>query len=126
MKVADVEPNFTAVAPVNEVPVITTLVPTIPLVGLKLLIPGVTLKTDALVPVPAGLVTDILPVVAPIGTVALIEVPDTILKVIAGVPLKLTAVVPPKFVPVSVTVAPIAPLVGVNDVMVGGLMTVND
>lgn len=32
---------------------------------------------------------------------------------------------PTKLVPVSVVVAPIAPLVGVNDVMVGALLTVN-
>jgi hypothetical protein len=94
-------------------------------VGLKLLIPGVTLKADALVPVPAGLVTLIVPVVAPLGTVAVIEVPDTTLKVVADVPLKLTVVTPVKFVPVSVTVTPIAPLVGVNDEIVGALMTVN-
>ena len=44
---------------------------------------------------------------------------ETILKEDAVVPPKLTAVAPEKFVPVIVTVAPVAALVGVKEVMVG-------
>ena len=64
----------TAVAPVRLVPVITTLVPTGPLVGLKLVIVGepMTVKLLALEAVPPGVVTEIVPVVAPAGTVAVI------------------------------------------------------
>ena len=40
-EVAAVPLNLTAVAPVKFVPVIVTLVPTVPLVGLKLVIVGV-------------------------------------------------------------------------------------
>jgi hypothetical protein len=48
-------------------------------------------------------------------------------KVEAEVPLKLTAVAPVKLVPVSVTVEPIGPDVGVNDVIVGaGAVTVKE
>ncbi len=64
---------MTEVAPVRLVPVITTLVPTGPLVGEKLVIVGpatVTVKLLALVAVPPGVVTAIGPVVAPEGTVA--------------------------------------------------------
>ncbi len=66
--------NVTAVAPVRFVPVITTLVPTGPLVGLKLVIVGapITVKLLALVAVPPGVVAAIGPVVAPEGTVAVI------------------------------------------------------
>ena len=65
--------NLTAVAPVKFVPVIVTLVPAGPLVGVKLVIVGglaVTVKLLALVAVPPGVVTLSGPVVAPAGTVA--------------------------------------------------------
>ena len=66
--------KVTAVAPVKLVPVMTTLVPTGPLVGLKLVIVGepMAVKLLALVAVPPGVVTAIGPVVAPLGTVAVI------------------------------------------------------
>jgi hypothetical protein len=62
--------NLTAVAPVRVVPVIVTLVPTGPLVGVKLVIVGVTVKLLALVAVPPAVVTLSSPVVAAAGTVA--------------------------------------------------------
>jgi hypothetical protein len=113
--------NFTAVAPVKLDPVMTTTAPAGAIVGEKLVIKGSTEKLVELVAVPAGLVTLILPVVAPIGAVAVIDVAETTVKVIALTPLKLTAVAPVKFVPVMETDAPTAPLVGVNDEMVGAL-----
>src|SRR5207253_1867036 len=79
----------------------------------------VTMKALALSTEPAGVVTLILPVVAPPGTLVLIWVSETIPK-LAVVPLKVTWVAPVKFVPVMVTPVPTGPLVGVNDVIVGG------
>ena len=72
--VAAVPLKVTAVAPVRFVPVITTLVPTGPLAGLKLVIVGepMTVKLVALVAVPPEVVTAMGPVVAPAGTVAVI------------------------------------------------------
>ena len=73
MKPAAVPLNLTADAPVKFVPLIVTLVPTGPLVGVKLVIVGalaLTVKLAALVAVPAGVVTLTGPVVAPAGTVA--------------------------------------------------------
>jgi hypothetical protein len=73
--VALVPLNLTAVAPVRFVPVITTLVPTGPLAGLKLVIVGTeppTVKLVALDAAPIGVVTAIVPVAAPLGTVAVI------------------------------------------------------
>ena len=73
MKLALTPLNRTAVAPVKLVPLIVTLVPTGPLVGVKLVIvggPAVTVKALALVAVPPEVVTLIGPVVAPAGTVA--------------------------------------------------------
>ena len=65
------------------------------------------------------MVTVIFPVVAPVGTVAVIEVAEFSVNEVAVVVLNLTAVVQPKFVPVMVTVEPMGPLAGVKDVMVG-------
>jgi hypothetical protein len=112
--------NFTAVAPVNAVPVIVTLVPIAPLVGEKLITEGVgmTVKELVLVPVPLAVVTLIVPVVAPLGTVAVICVSEFTVKV-AAVPLNFTAVAPVNAVPVSVTLAPTPPLVGEKLMIVG-------
>ena len=72
MKLALVPLNRTAVAPVKFVPLTVTLVPTGPLVGVKLVIVGglTTVKLLPLVAVPPEVVTLIEPLVAPPGTVA--------------------------------------------------------
>jgi len=64
----------TAVVPLKPVPVSVTTVATGPFEGLKEEISGafVTVKLVALVPVPAEFVTVIFPVVAPVGTIAVI------------------------------------------------------
>jgi hypothetical protein len=62
--------NVTAVAPLKFAPLIVTLAPTRPLVGVKLVIVGATMKLLVLVAVPPGVVTLIGPVVASAGTVA--------------------------------------------------------
>jgi len=79
VKVAVTPLNRTAVAPVKLVPLTVTLVPTGPLVGAKLVMVGglaVTVKALLLVAVPPGVVTLICPVVAPVGTVAAIDVAE--------------------------------------------------
>src|SRR5205085_3758339 len=81
-------------------------------------------KLVALVPVPAAFVTVIFPLVAPVGTVALICVSEFTVNVVAAVPLKLTPVAPVKPVPVRVTLVPAGPLTGVNEVMLGTTVTV--
>jgi hypothetical protein len=67
--------NTTALAPVYPDPVIATVVPTTPLIGLKLVIvgggEGFTVNDVDEVTVPGGAVTVIGPVMAPLGTVAL-------------------------------------------------------
>src|SRR5947209_613086 len=72
-----------------------------------------TVKLVALVAVPSGVVTAMASVVAPVGTVAVMEVSETTAK-LAGSPLNLTAVAPVKFVPVIVTTVPTGPKIGVN------------
>ena len=55
---------------VRPLPVITTEAPTLPLDGLKVRMLGTTVKTLLLVRVPVGVTTVTLPLVAPLGTVA--------------------------------------------------------
>jgi len=74
---ADVPLNFTELAPVKLVPVRTTGFPTISAVGAKLTTCGRTVKFDALVPLPLGVVTVIKPVVELAGTVTFICVGET-------------------------------------------------
>jgi hypothetical protein len=85
---------------------------------------AVTVKFVELVAVPLGVVTEIGPVVAPEGTVALMRVAFCTLKVFAETPLKRTAVAPVKFVPLIRTEVPTGPLVGLNDVIVGAPVAV--
>jgi hypothetical protein len=75
------------------------------------------LKLPALVAVPFGVRTVILPVVVPHGTVAVIRVFEITLNE-AGLPWKVTLVVPLNPEPVMVTLVPIGPLVGENVVTV--------
>jgi hypothetical protein len=110
-----VEPKF--------VPVIVTDAPTAPDVGDKLVMLGAetTVNDDPLLADPLT-VTTTLPVVAPVGTVATIEVALQLVIVVAVVPLNFTVLVPcvdPKLVPVIVTDAPTAPVVGDKLVMLG-------
>src|SRR5204863_5258109 len=102
-----------------------TLVPTGPLLGVKLEIVGglMTVKLAALLAVPSEVVTLIGPLVAPAGTVAVIAVAEPTVK-LALVPLNSTALAPEKLVPLIVTLAPTGPLPGVKLVIVGGLVTV--
>jgi len=123
--VAAVPPKLTAVAPVKLVPVIVTVAPIAALVGVKLVIVGAgTNVNPTRVAAPPGVVTLTLPEV-PDATTAVMLVAETTLNDVAAVPPKLTAVAPVKLVPVIVTVAPIAALVGVKEVIVGAGTNVN-
>jgi hypothetical protein len=76
VKVADTLPSLTEVAPVKPDPLIVIVLPVQPYVGEKLVIFGpaaaVTVNVPVLVPVPLPFVTETFPVVAPLGTVAVI------------------------------------------------------
>jgi hypothetical protein len=125
--VAATPPKVTDVAPVNAPPVMVTTVPTLPLVGEKLLIHGPepveTVKLVTLVAVPSVSVTAIGPVVEPAGTVAVICVSEFTVKVEEAVPLNVTADTALGAswnpVPVMMTCAPTGPHVGLKDVIVG-------
>jgi hypothetical protein len=119
VKLAGTRKKVTSVALVKLVPVIVTVVPVVPLAGVNELMCGVTVKLAADTAEPRELVSVIGPLVAPVGTLALNCVPETPHIIVAGVPLKLTLVVPVKFVPLSVTVQPTDPLAGEYEVIVG-------
>src|SRR5579859_5998259 len=99
VNVVDVDPSLTEVAPVKPDPLIVTSVPVCPDVGEKLVTfggCGSTTENDCeLTDVPSELVTEIFPLVAPFGTVAVIFVSELIAYP-AAVPLNLTEVVPVK------------------------------
>ena len=103
VKLAVVPLNFTAVAPVNPEPLMVTLAPTAPLVGVRLLILGSTRKLPALVAVPPGVITLIGPLRADWLTMAVIWVALLTVKLALLVLLNFTAVAPKKFVPVITT-----------------------
>ncbi len=120
--VAAMPPKATAVAPVKLVPVMVTTVPVPPVLGVNEEMVGnggeVQVKVPILVAMPPGVVTVIVPV-APLPSVAVIEVVLLTVKDLAAVPPKATAVAPKKLLPVMVTTVPGVPLLGVNDVMIG-------
>jgi len=115
------------VVPKFEPPMVTEVVPPVPEDGVSVEIDRVskTVNEEPALAAPPT-VTTTLPVVAPAGTVVVIEV---LLQVptVAVVPLNFTVLVlcvAPKFVPVIVTEAPTAPEVGDRLVIVGD--TVNE
>jgi hypothetical protein len=112
--------NVTLVALENPAPVITTVVPIGPLVGLKALIVGADTVNLLRVAVPYGVPTPTLPVVAPAGTSAWMRVAETMMKLSLGAPLKVTVDASIKPVPLIVTMVPSAPLVGDSELIVGG------
>src|SRR5215475_1987534 len=123
-KVAAMVLNFTAVAPVKFVPVKVTAAPTCPLAGEKPVSVGLatlTVKLFAEVAVPCGVTSEILPVTAALGTVA-VALDALVTENVAATPPIVTEVAPVKFVPVSVTDVPTAPLVGLKLVMVGDVL----
>lgn len=122
LKAAVVPLKLTCVAPVKELPVKVTSVPSVPLAGENELIAGgyVTVKLAALEAVPCGVATLSVPVVAPEGTLVVISVCETTLKV-ASTPLNVTDWTPLNSVPRIVTGVPTPPLSGVKEEIVRAL-----
>jgi len=126
--VAVVPLSFTVLPPwlaPKPFPVMRILVPTAPEFGDRLAILGATVNVDPLLATPPALTTT-LPVEAPAGTVAVIEV-ELHAVVVAVVPLNFTVPVPcePKFCPLIVTVVPTVPTFGPKLLMLGAAVTVN-
>src|SRR6266568_4179458 len=97
-----------------------TVLPRMPVVGEKEVITGTSVKICVLVTLVVDFVTEIGPLTAPFGTVAVICVSEATVNG-AEVPLKATAVAPVKLLPVMVTDVPTGPVVGVNDKIRSGV-----
>jgi hypothetical protein len=123
---ADTPLNHTPFIPLKPEPVIVTSVPVAAEGGLSESISGSTLNVVDDVPVPLEVVTEIVPVVVPAGTRAVICVLESTLSDVAAVPWNLTAVTPVNVVPVMMTLAPIVPDAGENDVIAGRTRNVPD
>jgi hypothetical protein len=118
--VAGTPSKFTVAVEVNPFPMIVTSVPYGPLAGANEASVNVTSKLEELLAVPPGVVTETFPLVAPLGTTALTDVPVSEENA-AVMPLNLTAEAAARFVPVIVTIAlPASPLVGENPDINGG------
>jgi len=110
----------------KPVPLLTTSAPTVPDVGDRPVIIGITVKLTALLGTPATAITT-LPVVATVGAGTTMD-PGLHLVGVAMVPLNVTVLAPcddPKFVPVIVTTVPTDPDVGDSVAMLGVGSTVN-
>jgi hypothetical protein len=114
-----VPPKVTLVAPVKLLPVMVIAVPSPADVGLKELITGagINVKPDKLAEPPAA-VTPTEPV-EPLPTIATIEVEETTVNDVTGVPPNVITEVPVKFVPVMLMTAPAAAVTGAKLVIVG-------
>ena len=108
-------------------PLIVTQVPATPPEGEKPLMVGallpVTVKLEELVAARRGVVSVILPVVAPVGTVA-VTLPSFTKAKDAEVPLNRTPLTAVKWFPLIVTVEPIGPFDGEELLIVGVLLPV--
>jgi hypothetical protein len=122
---AGTPPKLTLVTFTKLVPSIVTEPPCAALVGLKTTTVGGNKKLKpAIEAPPAGDLTVTAPV-EPLATTAVIVVDETTVNEAAADAPNNTSVVPNKFVPVMVTVAPVPAAVGLMDEMVGGSRKVN-
>jgi len=104
--------------------------PTAPVFGVSVEMLGaaVTVNVTPELATPPAAVTTTLPVVAPLGTVAVMLLAVQFVIDVALVPLKVTPPFPcvgPKFDPAITMDDPTAPVFGVSDAMLGAAVTVN-
>jgi hypothetical protein len=118
-----IPPAVTAVAPVKDVPVISTGIPCGPLLGVKELIVGNAIYPGKLL-VPPAVVTETIPE-PPEGVIATIVVAEITVNVLAEIPPKLTAVAPRKLFPVMVTLVPAIETAGIIEFTTGGGIKTN-
>jgi hypothetical protein len=117
--VTGVPPNVIMEVPVKFVPVILMSAPAAAVVGANVVIVGAPMNVKpASEALPPGVVRLTAPV-APVPTIATIEVDDTTVNEVTGVPPNVMVDVLLKFVPVILINVPAAAVVGANEVMVG-------
>src|SRR5436305_10646065 len=100
-------------------PLMVTSVPAGPLAGVKLSSDSVGVNIEELAPVPAAFETETMALGAPLGTTTVSDVGELKTADDAARDPNLTWAPGTKFVPVSVTMLPVTPEAGVNEVTVG-------
>jgi len=110
--------KLTWLTPRRFVPLIVTVLPATARRGLKPVMRGWGWKL-ALLALPPLLLIVIGPAGAVGGTIACSSVAERTWKLVAATPAKLTSLIPRRFVPVMVTVAPAGALVGLTLVIRG-------
>ena len=116
---AVIPPKLTEAVAVKLVPVMVTVVPLLPEVGVKEERVGAMPKVNpSKEVVPAAVVTATFPVV-PVPTIAVIPVAESIVKDCAFVPPNFTEVAPVKLEPKIFTTAPAVPFTGSNLLIYG-------
>ena len=111
--------NLTVLGFVNPTPLTVTTVPTGPLAGVKPVRLYVTVKGVWLLKLPAAVERTILPVVDPGGVRILTSLSEKTVNG-TGLAFSVAPVVPARYVPVTATRVPTAPLAGVKPLIVGG------
>ena len=119
--------KFTTEPAMKFVPFTVRVKPALPataVLGDRLLMVGtgfgtITVNVPVLVAVPPPVVTAIVPLVAPAGTAKVMVLASTTVKPVTATPFSVRAVAPVKNEPVTVTVVPTGPLVGVKLAMSG-------
>ncbi|HMJ47855.1 MAG TPA: hypothetical protein VK498_11035 [Ferruginibacter sp.] len=117
-------PKLTEVAPVKPMPLILSLIPAGPDVGVKEEMDGPVKIKPGKLPLPAGVVTLTLPE-DPFPTIAVILVPELTMKDEAANPPNFTEYAPVKPAPVILTDVPTLVATGVKDVITGGEIKIN-
>jgi hypothetical protein len=84
-----------------------------------------TVNAVALVAVPPGVAIDILPVTAPVGTVAVTCVSELTVNTVAVTAPNFTRAVCERLMPVITTCVPTGPEVGLKLVMLGAILNFN-
>jgi hypothetical protein len=123
--VTGVPPKVMVEVPKKLVPVILMTAPAPAIAGENNVMVGAGMKVNPLSDaVPPGVVKLTAPE-EPLPTMAIMEVEETTVNVLTGVPPNVIAEVFSKFVPVIFMSVPAAAMVGVNEVIVGAGMKVN-
>jgi hypothetical protein len=123
--VTGVSPRVIIDVPSKLLPVIVINAPVAAAEGVKEVMMGGGININPFkVAVPPGVVRLIAPE-EPLPTIATIEVDETRVNAVTGVPPRVIIDVPSKLLPVMLINAPVAAAVGVKDVMIGGGIKIN-
>jgi hypothetical protein len=117
--VTGVPPNVIKEVPVKFVPVMLMTAPAAAVLGAKDVIAGAGIKVNPVSDAVPPRVVRLTAPVAPVPTIATIDVEETAVNEVTGVPPNVIREVPVRFVPVMLMTAPAAAVTGAKLVIVG-------